>query len=173
MELENLKKSWQELDKRVRENETATNRLTKEFANYKATSNLNKVIKNDVIGLSGLLIFIYIVYSICCQNNTNEYLLAAKQLPACFCFIFIPYYALKVYTIRKVDLLADVESNLKLLRRAELLFKYEIYALVIFGIITIPLAIFIYADLKASLWLWIFLICVVTGGIILSVSRVK
>ena len=175
MELDNLKEAWAALDNRLKRNEELKESIILEMMRSKANKLVNRFITLEIISVVALLFFIPLCIF---WLDRFWYISFMTGLNVLFGVIFSFFYFFwgiyKIYGLMKFDLSKNVGNNIYCVNRYNLQIKREkkffwyflLPAIVILSVLT-------YASVKASLPLWIFLICSLTGGILITFFTYK
>ena len=170
MELDELKEAWAALDNRLKKNEELNENIILEMMKSKAGKSISKLMNWDIFGASVLLLIVpFFVFAF--DKFGGKFIMWDILIisSVIYCIIFFPWYLYKIYGLMKIDFSKNIHDNIYYMNRYNIQIKRErnlTYYIVmpVLGVI----GILTYGTMKATLPLWIFLICVYILGTSLS-----
>ena len=170
MEIEALKNRWATLDNQLKENKSLNERIIKEMIDKKANKSISRLLFWDIFSLIFLLVLIpFLVYwcNLYSEQKTFWYITLIATGFACviggvWCFI-------KIHGLMKVDINESVGKNIYYIKRYTIQINREKIAMTYF--VAIPFAILItlaYIEAKVSIGLWVYLICALILGALVT-----
>jgi len=163
MELENLKEAWVALDNRLKRNEELNEKIILAEMRSKAGKKVNRFIAFEILSFTVILLLIP-----CCiffyKMSGGKYLAANLYFiyAIVFCFVYAFWGAYKIHGLMKFDVIKNVSNNILCMNRYNIQLKQEMKILNYFvGPVFIALAVLLYATLKATMFHWSILVCVV------------
>ena len=178
MDLDNLKEAWAALDNRLKRNEELKESIILEMMRSKANKLVNRFITFEVISVVVLLFFIplcvFMLERLWENNLKGSIMSITVFFGGVFCLLCSLWGMYKIYGLMKFDLSKNVGNNIYCVNRYNLQIKREKKFSMCFLIPTIViLTVLSYASGNVSLYLWTFLICALTGGIMVSFFTYK
>ena len=166
MELDELKNSWGALDNRLKKNEALTETLIIKMTENKAKRSIGKLILWGAIGaIIALLIIPFITssyYKVGGEFIFRDIIFISAIPICCIGFIWETY---KVCRLMKIDFSKKISDNIYNINRYIIFLKREkIISIAIGPIYCILLPILAYAEMKVSVYLWMFLVCGLSFG---------
>ncbi|MDR3269000.1 MAG: hypothetical protein LBT83_08035, partial [Tannerella sp.] len=164
MEWEELKKMWASLDERLEKQEVLKESMIREMIYAKSNKSLNRLINMEVMSLSILVTVIpAVVYLLYTPEGA---LLVAKLF--CYYSLLIILYGLITGTmglryLMKIDFTKGIGNNLLYMNKYDLQCKRGKIISVFIYLIYAALGIYLYAELHATVTLWVFLGCCIAG----------
>ena len=163
MELEEMKNTWNLLNRRLDEDKLLKESLIREIIQRKADRVINKLINYDIFSVVTLLLLIpLMVYCYFWFGGKfvtwDIYIIYGIII----CLSGIAWYAFKIQTMMKVDLSKQINENIYHINRYNICVRREkLFANFVFGPVFVFLAICMFIEMKAMFDLWVFLICMV------------
>ena len=161
MEWENLKEAWTTLDNRLKRNEELCESIILAEMRSKAGKIVNRFIILEKITVVVLLLLLpFLIYAL---NRSGGKIFTWDVIMifcAIICFLY-PFRGIyKLHGLMKIDITKNVANNILFLNKYNIQINHEkkLNFYFIFPLLGI-LAVCTYAEAKASLPLWIFLIC--------------
>ena len=175
MELDNLKEAWAALDNRLKRSEELKESIILEMMRSKASKSVNRFITFEVISVVVLLFAIPLCVFVLERFRDSS---LAGRITLFFlvvaCLLNSLWGMYKIVGLMKFDLSKNVGNNIYWVNRYNLQIKREKKFSMYFLIpALVILAVLSYASMKASLPLWAFLICALTGGIVVNFFTYK
>ena len=176
MELDNLKEAWAALDNRLKRNEELKESIILEMMRSKASKLVNRFITFEVISVV-VLLFAIPVAVFALERLRDSYsqigiIMLFFLVAVCFFGAFWDMY--KIFGLMKFDLSKNVGNNIYCVNRYNLQIKREKKFFWYFLLPAIViLAVLSYVSMKASLHMWVTLICALAGGTLISFFTYK
>lgn len=177
MELDELKNTWAALNERLKQSESLNTRIVKEILETKSNKSLSKILRIEIFGAVVLLVgapFIIFIISIGkshIKGNSLGYIFLVSIF--FFCLLSFVWQTFKLYNLMKVDLSAVVTDNIRIMNRYNIWIQRE--KLVTW--VSIPvmgvLSTYLYVQLHANLFAWVFLTCVFIFATLLTYYQYK
>ena len=163
MELEEMKNTWNLLNRRLDEDKLLKESLIREMIQRKPDKVVNKLINYDIFSVVTLLLLIplmvYCYFRFGGKFVTWDIYIIYGIL---ICLSGIAWYAFKIQTMMKVDLSKQINENIYHINRYNICVRREkLFANFVFGPVFVFLAICMFIEMKARFDLWVFLICMV------------
>lgn len=162
MELDELKNTWAALDERLKQSESLNTRMVKEMLETKSNKSLSRILRYEIIGavvvlaIAPFILFIYDDRFHIKDKTIGPLFLASMFF---FCLLSFIWQIFKIYNLMKVDFSAVVSDNIRIINRYNIWIKRE----KLITWVSIPLmgvlCTYLYAQLNANLFLWVFLTC--------------
>lgn len=175
MELEELKNTWKLLDSKLEEDKSLKESIILEMIHTKADKLVNKMINWDIVGVVILILLvpsILYTYSLFKEKSLmwDSYMIYSAALSLMFSFVGM--YNLRA--LMKIDLAKKVSENIYYINKYNILTKRTKNALIfVLGPIYVIGAIMMYIELKANIYLWIFMGCMLLLAIFTSYGFYK
>lgn len=175
MELEELKNTWKLLDGKLEEDKSLKESIILEMIHTKADKLVNKMINWDIVGVVILILLvpsILYTYSLFKGKSLmwDSYMIYSAALSLMFSFVGM--YNLRA--LMKIDLAKKVSENIYYINKYNILTKRTKNALIfVLGPIYVIGAIMMYIELKANIYLWIFMGCMLLLTIFTSYGFYK
>ena len=161
MELEELKSAWAELDSRLKENKSMSKTIIMEMTKNKANKIISLFINMERLAVIVLLLLIpFILFSYHLYGGKRIMWDVLMIYSAIICVIYPIWGMYKLSKLTKVDFSKAISDNIRYTNLYNLFAKKEIMVVTVFlGPSLIILGILTYAEARANLYLWIFLVC--------------
>ncbi|MDD3787749.1 MAG: hypothetical protein PHO94_03535 [Petrimonas sp.] len=161
MELDELRKTWTALDNRLKENNSLNERVILEMVEKKANKSISKLIFWDGFSIVAFLILIPVIaYFLNLHHGKLLFWDIAMTYLLVNLVIGAIWYYIKVQGLMKLDVNKNISSNVFYVNKYNIQIKREKF--IMNYIIGPPIAILFvltYLEAKASLALWVFLVC--------------
>lgn len=162
MELDELKNTWAALDERLKQNESLNTRLVKDMLETKSNKSLSKILRIEIFGAVVLLTIapFTLFLSDAKFNKTDNTIWSIFLVSMSFyCLLNFTWQTFKIYNLMKVDLSAVVSDNIRIMSKYNIWIKREKLVMWISMPLIGVLCTYLYAQLNANLFLWVFLTC--------------
>lgn len=161
MELDEMKNTWELLNRKLEEDKSLKESLILEMIRTKANKSVNKLLNYDILSFVILILLIpFLVWGYRSYGGQfimwDIYILYAMAL----CLSGVFWYVFKIQLIIKVDVSQKISENIYRTNRYNIWIKREKFLMnVIFGPIVILLAVLMLIEMNARIDLWITVIC--------------
>lgn len=161
MELEEMKNTWELLNRKLEEDKSLKESLILEMTRTKANKSINKLLNYDILSFVILLLLIpFLVWGYSSYGGQfimwDIYVLYAMVL----CLLGAFWYVFKIQLIMKVDVSQQIGENIYRTNRYNIWAKREKFLMnIIFGPIFVMLAVLMLIEMNAQFDLWIGVIC--------------
>lgn len=161
MELEEMKNTWELLNRKLEEDKSLKESLILEMIRTKANKSVNKLLNYDILSFVILILLIpFLVWGYRSYGGQfimwDIYILYAMAL----CLSGVFWYVLKIQLMMKIDVSQKISENIYRTNRYNIWIKREKFLMnVIFGPIVILLAVLMLIEMNARIDLWITVIC--------------
>lgn len=161
MELEELKKTWSALDEKLEENNRLNEKIISEMIEKKASKSLNKLIFWDEFTLIfSLLLIPLLVYLITTFHGKLVFWDIAMIYLLINLIVGVVWFFIKIKGLMKININENVSNNIYHLNKYNIQIRKEkFYTNYILGAPAAILFTLTYGEAKASLWMWVFLVC--------------
>lgn len=161
MELEEMKNTWELLNRKLEEDKSLKESLILEMIRTKANKSVNKLLNYDILSFVILLLLIpFLAWGYSSYGGQfvmwDIYVLYAMVL----CLSGVFWYVYKIQLIMKVDVSEELSKNIYWTNRYNIWVKREKFLMnIIFGPIFVILAVLMLIEMNARFNLWIVVIC--------------
>ena len=163
MELDDLKEAWAALDNRLKKNEKLNESIILEMIRSKVVKKVNRFIAWEVISFTVLILIIpFCIYLF--DILGGKYLAFDLYIlfTAAISFVYTFWSVYKLHGLMKFDITKNIGNNILCMNRYNIQLKREKKILTYFvGPVFVALAVVMYASMKATLPLWILLVCLI------------
>lgn len=161
MELDEMKNTWELLNRKLDEDKSLKESLILEMIRTKANKSVNKLLNYDILSFVILILLIpFLVWGYRSYSGLfimwDIYILYAMAL----CLSGVFWYVFKIQLMMKIDVSQKISENIYRTNRYNIWIKREKFLMnVIFGPILILLAVLMLIEMNARIDLWITVIC--------------
>lgn len=161
MELDEMKNTWELLNRKLDEDKSLKESLILEMIRTKANKSVNKLLNYDILSFVILILLIpFLVWGYRSYSGQfimwDIYILYAMAL----CLSGVFWYVFKIQLMMKIDVSQKISENIYRTNRYNIWIKREKFLMnVIFGPIVILLAVLMLIEMNARIDLWITVIC--------------
>lgn len=161
MELDEMKNTWELLNRKLDEDKSLKESLILEMIRTKANKSVNKLLNYDILSFVILILLIpFLVWGYRSYSGLfimwDIYILYAMAL----CLSGVFWYVFKIQLMMKIDVSQKISENIYRTNRYNIWIKREKFLMnVIFGPIVILLAVLMLIEMNARIDLWITVIC--------------
>lgn len=161
MELEEMKNTWELLNRKLEEDKSLKESLILEMIRTKANKSVKKLLNYDILSFVILILLIpFLVWGYRSYGGQfimwDIYILYAMAL----CLSGVFWYVFKIQLMMKIDVSQKISENIYRTNRYNICIKREKFLMnVIFGPIVILLAVLMLIEMNARIDLWITVIC--------------
>lgn len=161
MELDEMKNTWELLNRKLDEDKSLKESLILEMIRTKANKSVNKLLNYDILSFVILILLIpFLVWGYRSYGGQfimwDIYILYAMAL----CLSGVFWYVFKIQLMMKIDVSQKISENIYRTNRYNIWIKREKFLMnVIFGPIVILLAVLMLIEMNARIDLWITVIC--------------
>ena len=170
MEIEALKNTWSRLDTQLKENKSLNKRIIKEMMDKKANKSISSLLFWDIFSLVFLLALIPFLaywYNLYSEQKTFRYI--TLIVAGFVCIIGVVWYFIKIHGLMKVDINENVSKNIYYIKRYTIQVKREKIAMTYFVAMSLAILITLaYLEAKVAIGLWVYLICAVVLGALVT-----
>ena len=161
MELEELKNTWAELDNRLKENKLMNKTIIMEMAQSKADKIISRFIYGERIAIIVLILLLpFILFAFHRYGSKRIMWDMLMIYSAVICAIYPIWSMYKLSKLTKIDFSKAISDNIRYTNLYNLFAKWEIMVANVFLVPSLViLQILTYAEARASIYLWVFLIC--------------
>lgn len=170
MELEQLIQMWKAAGSNFSQ-EAFNKTLIQEMIRSKSNSAIRKLYRIDLIGLIAVIIIMPLVPWIHYQMENSlpfifgSQILVPGRIFYVSLYILIPaiiiWYILKLRHLKTLDITRSLTENQLHIEKYCLMEKYEMIGGIIIGVVLFSLGIILYALMNVSIYLWMFMGCVI------------
>ena len=162
MELEELKSAWAELDNRLKENKSMNKTIIMEMAQNKVDKLIGRFINGERIAVIVLILLIpFILFSY--HRYGGKLIMWDVMIiyNLVICVIYPIWGMYKLSKLTKIDFSKVISDNIRYTNLYNLFAKREKMVVTAFlGPSLMTFGILSYAEARASVYLWVFLICI-------------
>lgn len=162
MELDELKNTWAALDERLKQNESLNARIVKEILETKSNKSLSKILRIEIFGAVVLLaVAPFTLFLSDAKFNKTDKTIWSIFLVSMFfyCLLNFAWQTFKIYNLMKIDFSAVVSDNIRIMNKYNIWIQREKLVMWVSIPIIGALCTYLYAQLNANLFLWVFLTC--------------